>query len=254
MNKANITFKQIKGFDIIRACQKTLDKSIKATAVREAIRMNLFKGNYINVGLGENADTCSPLPGSVENSGILSYTADGVDIPFIANSLVCVVHLYSGYGFKPTTRFYEMVAQSASDAASPDGLMGREDASRNLPTLTVSESAVYKGYPFSAFGEKYGHYVSPDGHVYTLLGKIIHQGVTNKVRAVLIGDAVKTDYLGRYVMTAYMLIWRGPAKDNYGNFFEPDHIIDDSIIRASQERGMFSKSGPVRHEKKAGNR
>ena len=38
-----------------------------------------------------------------------------------------------------------------------------------------------------------------------------------------------------------MIIWNGPCKDRYGNFLMPDNIVESTLVRATQTKGMFSK-------------
>lgn len=246
MANVKVMFRQVSGFGIIKAFQNFPKKQVDVEEIKESIKKDIFKGNYVNL-FNDNSLNIAMLVKPGLGLGIMSYKENEVEIPILSNSLLSIVKIGVGSGFQTSTSFYEMYfvdtidAQVESDRNEVIAEKKPAEALLDSSVPRVTEEILYKGGKLSDSGNRYGRYVTPEGQSYILIEKIHRHSKFNRVRAVRIGDPIKLDVHKRYVFPAFMIIWNGPCKDRYGNFLMPDNIVESTLVRATQTKGMFSK-------------
>lgn len=246
MANVKVMFRQVSGFGIIKAFQNFPKKQVDVEEIKDSIKKDIFKGNYVNL-FNDNSLNIAMLVKPGLGLGIMSYKENEVEIPILSNSLLSIVKIGVGSGFQTSTSFYEMYfvdtidAQVESDRNEVIAEKKPAEALLDPSVPRVTEEILYKGGKLSDSGNRYGRYVTPEGQNYILIEKIHRHSKFNRARAVRIGDPIKLDVHKRYVIPAFMIIWNGPCKDRYGNFFMPDDIVESTLVHAAQTRGMFSK-------------
>ena len=246
MANVKVMFRQVSGFGIIKAFQNFPKKQVDVEEIKDSIKKDIFKGNYVNL-FNDNSLNIAMLVKPGLGLGIMSYKENEVEIPILSNSLLSIVKIGVGSGFQTSTSFYEMYfvdtidAQVESDRNEVIAEKKPAEALLNSSVPRVTEEILYKGGKLSDSGNRYGRYVTPEGQNYILIEKIHRHSKFNRVRAVRIGDPIKLDVHKRYVFPAFMIIWNGPCKDRYGNFLMPDNIVESTLVHATQTKGMFSK-------------
>lgn len=246
MANVKVMFRQVSGFGIIKAFQNFPKKQVDVEEIKDSIKKDIFKGNYVNL-FNDNSLNIAMLVKPGLGLGIISYKENEVEIPILSNSLLSIVKIGVGSGFQTSTSFYEMYFVNADDTqeeANGNEIIAAEkpvEALLDSSVPRVTEEILYKGGKLSDSGNRYGRYVTPEGQSYILIEKIHRHSKFNRVRAVRIGDPIKLDVHKRYVFPAFMIIWNGPCKDRYGNFLMPDNIVESTLVRATQTKGMFSK-------------
>lgn len=246
MANVKVMFRQVSGFGIIKAFQNFPKKQVDVEEIKDSIKKDIFKGNYVNL-FNDNSLNIAMLVKPGLGLGIMSYKENEVEIPILSNSLLSIVKIGVGSGFQTSTSFYEMYfvdtidAQVESDRNEVIAEKKPAEALLDSSVPRVTEEILYKGGKLSDSGNRYGRYVTPEGQNYILIEKIHRHSKFNRVRAVRIGDPIKLDVHKRYVFPAFMIIWNGPCKDRYGNFLMPDNIVESTLVHATQTKGMFSK-------------
>lgn len=246
MANVKVMFRQVSGFGIIKAFQNFPKKQVDVEEIKDSIKKDIFKGNYVNL-FNDNSLNIAMLVKPGLGLGIMSYKENEVEIPILSNSLLSIVKIGVGSGFQTSTSFYEMYfvdtidAQVESDRNEVIAEKKPAEALLNSSVPRVTEEILYKGGKLFDSGNRYGRYVTPEGQSYILIEKIHRHSKFNRVRAVRIGDPIKLDVHKRYVFPAFMIIWNGPCKDRYGNFLMPDNIVESTLVHATQTKGMFSK-------------
>ena len=248
MANVKVMFRQVSGFGIIKAFQNFPKKQVDVEEIKDSIKKDIFKGNYVNL-FNDNSLNIAMLVKPGLGLGIMSYKENEVEIPILSNSLLSIVKIGVGSGFQTSTSFYEMYFVNADDTqeeANGNEIIAAEkpvEALLDSSVPRVTEEILYKGIKLSDSGNQYGRYMTPEGQSYILIEKIHRHSKFNRVRAVRIGDPIKLDVHKRYVFPAFMIIWNGPCKDRYGNFLMPDNIVESTLVHATQTKGMFRKNG-----------
>ena len=177
MANVKVMFRQVSGFGIIKAFQNFPKKQVDVEEIKDSIKKDIFKGNYVNL-FNDNSLNIAMLVKPGLGLGIISYKENEVEIPILSNSLLSIVKIGVGSGFQTSTSFYEMYFVNADDTqeeANGNEIIAAEkpvEALLDSSVPRVTEEILYKGGKLSDSGNRYGRYVTPEGQSYILIEKI----------------------------------------------------------------------------------
>lgn len=178
MANVKVMFRQVSGFGIIKAFQNFPKKQVDVEEIKDSIKKDIFKGNYVNL-FNDNSLNIAMLVKPGLGLGIISYKENEVEIPILSNSLLSIVKIGVGSGFQTSTSFYEMYFVNADDTqeeANGNEIIAAEkpvEALLDSSDPRVTEEILYKGIKLSDSGNQYGRYMTPEGQSYILIEKFI---------------------------------------------------------------------------------
>lgn len=98
MANVKVMFRQVSGFGIIKAFQNFPKKQVDVEEIKDSIKKDIFKGNYVNL-FNDNSLNIAMLVKPGLGLGIMSYKENEVEIPILSNSLLSIVKIGVGSGF-----------------------------------------------------------------------------------------------------------------------------------------------------------